>query len=86
MVEVAITMLLLAGAGTLVAHVRSVMAVDTGVRGERAIAIELTPAGDKYGSRDARRAFFADSRTPFETCQVWRLRASAINCLGAPPP
>ena len=60
--EVAITMLLLAGATTLVANVRSIMRVDTGARGDRALAIELTLAGDRYSTPALRASFFARLR------------------------
>ena len=35
------------------------MDVDAGASGERALAIELTPAADKYRTADLRRAFFS---------------------------
>ena len=57
--EIAMTMVLLAGAGTLVASVQRVMDIDIGATGERAVAIELTLAGEKYKSADLRRAFFS---------------------------
>jgi putative ABC transport system permease protein len=57
--EIAIALVLLAGATALVQEIREVMAIDIGVRGERALAIELSLPRATYRTVDDHRAFFA---------------------------
>jgi putative ABC transport system permease protein len=55
--ELAIALVLLAGAATIARTVGSLMRADIGVRGERVLAMETTLPRAKYGSLDAVVAF-----------------------------
>ena len=57
-VEVALTLVLLVGAGLMVRSFLNLYRVDIGMRTERLLAIKLQLAGDKYQKPEARRAFY----------------------------
>lgn len=61
--EIAIALVLLAGAAALVRSVQNVMDVDMGVRGERALTLELSLTRAKYQTADVRREFYAQVNT-----------------------
>jgi putative ABC transport system permease protein len=56
--EIAIALVLLAGATALVSSVQAVMRVDMGASGDRAVAMELSLPRAKYAAIEARRTFF----------------------------
>jgi putative ABC transport system permease protein len=57
-VEVALTLVLLVGAGLMVRSFLNLYRVDIGMRTERLLAINLQLAGDKYQKPEMRRAFY----------------------------
>ena len=57
-VEVALTLVLLVGAGLMVRSFLNLYRVDIGMRTERLLAMQLQLAGDKYQKPEARRAFY----------------------------
>jgi hypothetical protein len=67
-VEIAIALVLLAGASAIVSTVRQLMAVDLGARGERALAVELTLPRASYEPAAQRRRSTSVSRRLFVRC------------------
>ena len=57
-VEIALTLVLLVGAGLMVRSFLNLYRVDVGVRMERLLVMSLQLAGEKYRKPDARRAFY----------------------------
>jgi putative ABC transport system permease protein len=57
-VEVALTLVLLVGAGLMVRSFLNLYRVDIGMRMERLLAMQLQLTGDKYQKPEARRAFY----------------------------
>jgi predicted permease len=57
-VEVALTLVLLVGAGLMVRSFLNLYRVDIGMRTDRLLAMNLQLAGDKYQKPEARRAFY----------------------------
>jgi predicted permease len=57
-VEVALTLVLLVGAGLMVRSFLNLYRIDIGMRTERLLAINLQLAGDKYQKPEMRRAFY----------------------------
>ena len=57
-VEVALTLVLLVGAGLMVRSFLNLYRVDIGMRTDRLMAINLQLAGEKYQKPEARRAFY----------------------------
>ncbi len=57
-VEVALTIVLLVGAGLMVRSFLNLYRLDTGMRTERLMAMQLQLSGDKYQTPEARRAFY----------------------------
>lgn len=57
-VQVALTLVLLLGAGTLTRSLGRLVALDPGFRPEQAYAMSVAIAGDRYATPDARVAFF----------------------------
>jgi predicted permease len=57
-VEVALTLVLLVGAGLMVRSFLNLYKLDIGIRTERLMAMQLQLSGDKYQKPEARREFF----------------------------
>jgi predicted permease len=57
-VEVALTLVLLVGAGLMVRSFLNLYRIDIGMRMERLLAMQLQLGGDKYQKPEARRAFY----------------------------
>ena len=57
-VEVALTIVLLVGAGLMVRSFLNLYRLDIGIRTERLMAMQLQLSGDKYQKPEARRAFY----------------------------
>jgi predicted permease len=57
-VEVALTLVLLVGAGLMVRSFLNLYRVDVGMRMDRLLAMQLQLAGEKYQKPEARRAFY----------------------------
>ncbi len=58
--EVALSVLLLAGAALLIRSMRNLHAVDTGVHAERVLLANVAPPQAKYGTPQQRAAFFVE--------------------------
>ena len=80
--ELALTVVLLAGAGLMLRSFINLYAVDLGIETERLLTIRMQLQGTKYADAEARRAFFAQLEPRLAT--IAGIEASAIST-GVPP-
>ncbi len=81
-VEVALTLVLLVGAGLMVRSFLNLYRMDIGIKTERLMTMMLQLSGDKYQKPEARRAFF--ERLQPRLAGIPGIEAAAITT-GAPP-